>query len=317
MTHFSSRFALSILVATLALILTACGNKSSKNAATQVAAQVDSEEITVYQINQSLSRARTNNVTPEAVKAISREVLEKLIDQQLAVNKAKETKLDRSPEVISQLEAARLEILARAYVQKIAGTVTKPTPDELKKYYAEHAQLFAERRVYNIQEIVVPAAAGVVKDLQDFAVSAQPIENAAAWLKSKDIKFGGGSATRAAEQIPLELLTKIHTLKDGQSLLIQSPQNVTLLRVVASKQVPVDEAAALPSIEQFLTNQRANEAVNANIKLLRSNAKIAYLGEFSKDVGMGPEPIAAPPVTAASADEKAQSSLEKGFAGLK
>jgi EpsD family peptidyl-prolyl cis-trans isomerase len=317
MNHLPSRFALSILAATLALGLTACGNKSDKKVATQVAAQVDAEEISVHQINQALSRTKTANVTPEAVKAMSRDVLEKLIDQQLAVNQAKETKLDRTPEVISQLEAARLDILARAYVQKIAGALTKPTPEEVKKYYAEHPQLFAERRVYNIQEIVVPAAAGVAKDLQGFATSGQPIEAAAAWLTSKDIKFGGGAATRAAEQIPLDLLSKIHTLKDGQSLMIQSPQNVTLLRLASSKQAPVAEAAALPSIEQFLTNQRASEAVTANIKLLRSKAKIAYQGEFTKEAGATPEPVAPAPVAAASAEAKAQVNLEKGVAGLK
>jgi EpsD family peptidyl-prolyl cis-trans isomerase len=317
MTHLSSKFALSVLAATLTLGLPACGNKSDKKVATQVAVQVDSEEISVHQINQALSRTKAANVTPESIKAMSREVLEKLIDQQLAVNQAKESKLDRSPEVVTQLEAARLEILARAYIQKIAGALAKPTPEELKKYYADHPQLFAERRVFNIQEIAVPAAAGVTKDLQAFADSGQAMESVAAWLKGKDIKFGGGSATRPAEQIPMELLTKIHLLKDGQSLLLQTPQNITLMRVASSKQVPVAEAAALPSIEQFLSNQRTNEAITANIKLLRDKAKIVYQGEFAKDAAATPAPVAPPPVSAASTGDKEKSTIEKGIAGLK
>ncbi len=317
MTYSKHRYALSALAVTFAFGLVACGDKGDKKAPTQVAAQVDSEEISVYQINEALSRAKPANTSPEAVKAMSREVLEKLIDQQLAVNQAKETKLDRSPEVISQLEASRRDILARAYVQKIASALAKPTPEELKKYYAEHPQLFSERRVYNIQEIVVPASADVVKDLQTFASANQSMEDTAKWLKSKDIKFGGGSATRAAEQIPLELLTKLHPLKDGQSLLVQSPQNVTLIRIASSQTAPVAEAVALRSIEQFLTNQRASEAVAANIKLLRSNAKVAYMGEFAKDAAAAPVAVAAPPVTAASAEANAQSSIEKGVAGLK
>ncbi len=320
-SHSKHRYALSALAATLAFGLVACGDKADKKVATQVAAQVDSEEISVYQINEALSRAKPANVTPEAVKAMSREVLEKLIDQQLAVTQAKETKLDRTPEVISQLEASRRDILARAYVQKIAGGLSKPTPEELKKYYAEHPQLFSERRVYNIQEIVVPASADVIKELQTFASANQSMEDTAKWLKSKDIKFGGGSATRSAEQIPLELLTKLHPLKDGQSLLVQSPQNVTLIRIASSQTAPVAEAVALRSIEQFLTNQRASEAVAANIKLLRSNAKVTYMGEFAKDPAEAPVAVAAPPATAtdsaASADAKAQNSIEKGVAGLK
>jgi phosphate transport system substrate-binding protein len=45
--------------------------------------------------------------------------------------------------------------------------------------------------------------------------AAKPMEEIANWLKGKDIKFNGGSATRPAEQIPLDLLPKVHALKDG------------------------------------------------------------------------------------------------------
>lgn len=317
MASSKSRFAVSILSAALALGLSACGDKDDKKVATQVAAKVGSEEISVHQINQVLSRTNTAGASPEAVKTMSREVLEKLVDQQLAVEQATETKLNRSPEVVSQLEASRRDILARAYMQKIAAALSKPTPEEIKKYYVEHPQLFAERRVFNVQEIVVPVAAGVTEQLRGYASSGKPIEEVAAWLKGKDIKFGGGSATRAAEQIPLELLAQIHTLKDGQSLVIQAPQAVTLLRVASSQLSPVAEAAALPRIEQFLTNQRASEAVAANIKLLRTNAKITYMGEFAKDAGATPAPVAPTPVPAASAADKVKNSIEKGVAGLK
>lgn len=319
MISTNSRFTLSVLAATLALALSACGSKDDSKVATQVAAKVGSEEISVHQINQVLGRSNTSGASPEAVKAMSRDILEKLIDQQIAVDQATEAKLNRSPDVVSQLEASRREILARAYIQKVVGGISKLTPEDVKKYYVDHPQLFAERRIFNVQEIVVPVAPGIVEQLRSFSEAGKPIEESAAWLKSKDIKFGGGSATRAAEQIPLELLAQVHTLKDGQSLVIQSPQSVTLLRVASSQLTPVPEAAALPRIEQFLTNQRAGEAVAANIKLLRGNTKIAYLGEFSKDESTTPAAVAAAPVASASAsaEDKAKNSLEKGIAGLK
>lgn len=319
MISTNSRFTLSVLAATLALALSACGSKDDSKVATQVAAKVGSEEISVHQINQVLGRSNTSGASPEAVKTMSRDILEKLIDQQIAVDQATEAKLNRSPDVVSQLEASRREILARAYIQKVVGGISKPTPEDVKKYYIDHPQLFAERRIFNVQEIVVPLAPGIVEQLRSFSAAGKPIEESAAWLKSKDIKFGGGSATRAAEQIPLELLAQVHTLKDGQSLVIQSSQSVTLLRVASSQLTPVPEAAALPRIEQFLTNQRAGEAVTANIKLLRGNTKIAYLGEFSKDESTTAAAVAPAPVASASAsaEDKTKNSIEKGIAGLK
>jgi len=311
-------FMQAILSAALVLGLTACGNKDDKKAATQVAAKVGSEEISVHQINQVLSRSSSAGASPAAVQAMSREVLEKLIDQQLAVEQATDDKLHRSPEVVAQIEAARRDILARAYMQKVAANVPKPNAQEVKKYYAEHPALFSERRIFNVQEIVVPTAPGLADQLRARVAAGKPIVEVANWLKSKDIKFDGGSATRAAEQIPLERLAQIHALKDGQSIVLESPQTITLVRVASSQSSPVAEAAALSRIEQFLSNQRASAAVSAKIKELRVATKVTYMGEFAKASGTAavPPPVAPEPVPSFSAPDNA-AAIEKGVAGLK
>ncbi len=312
----NTRFTATLLAAAVALALVACGDKEAKKVATQVAAKVGSEEISVHQINQLLSRANTNGASPEAVQAMGKEVLEKLIDQQLAVDQATENKLHRSPEVVAQIEAARRDILARAYIQQISAGIAKPTSDDTKKYFADHPQLFSERRIFNVQEIVAPNAPGVADLLKSYTSGGKSLDDIAAALKAKNVQFNGGSATRAAEQIPLDVLPKIHALKDGQSTVIEAPQAITVVRVVSSQASPVAEAAALPRIEQFLTNQRAGEAVAANIKQLRSTTKITYMGEFEKGAAATSAP-GAPGSDAASTDEKTKSAIEKGVSGLK
>ena len=142
------RLCLVPLIFALA-IAAGCGKSDDKKAATQVAAKVNSDEITVHQINNVLARAP--NVTPEVAERAKREILDKLIDQQLAQQQAIEKKLDRSPNVLQVLEAAKTEILARAYLEQIAAAQPKPTPEEAKKYYAEHPELFARRRVFNLE----------------------------------------------------------------------------------------------------------------------------------------------------------------------
>jgi len=320
MNTLPKHLSITLTALLIAASLTACGDKAEKKTATQVAAKVGSEEISVHQINQVLSRTNTANATPETAKAMSREVLEKLIDQQLAVDQATEEKLNRTPEVVTQLEAARREILARAYLQKIAAAQPKPTPEELKKYLVEHPALFAERRVFNVQEIIVPKAPGVADQLRAHAAAGKTIEEAAEMLKSQGIKFQGGSATRAAEQIPLDLLPKIHALKDGQSLVLEAPRAVTLLRLASSQSMPIPEAAALPRIEQFISNQRATEAVAARIKHLRESSKIEYLGEFTAPgtapASAAPDAPASSTVAPANAD-LTPSVIDKGVAGIK
>ncbi len=309
-----------VLALSLTLGLAACGDKAGKKPATQVAAKVNSEEISVHQINFVLGRSGAGAVTPEQAPKVRREILGKLVDQQLAVEQAVAKKLDRSPDVVMAIEAARRDILARAYVDQLASAVAKPTPEEAKKYFTEHPQLFAERRVYNIQELVLPTAPGMAAQLNTMLGAGKPMEEIASWLKGKDIKFTGGSATRPAEQIPLELLPKIHALKDGQGLVIETPKSTTVMRLAASQSAPVAEDVALPRIQQYLGNQRAGEAAASEFKQLKAKAKIAYLGEFEGMDAEAPvaEPAKAAPVAADATEKpKGDASLEKGVAGLK
>jgi EpsD family peptidyl-prolyl cis-trans isomerase len=300
--------------------LPACSKKDGSAAATQVAAKVGSEEITVYQINQVLQRTNVGNASPEAAQVLSRQVLEKLIDQQLAVDQAMEAKLHRSPDVVAQIEGAKRDILARAYVQQLTSGLPKPSTEDIKAYYSAHPQLFAERRIFNLQEIVLPAQPGMADQLRALATPGRTPEDIAADLKSKGINFNGGAATRAAEQLPLELLSKIHKLNDGQSTIIESPQTITYLRLVSSKSEPVAEATALPRIEQFLANQRATEAIAAKVKQLRAATTITYEGEFAKPATPAAAAAAAAPAaeaTVAPAADAAKTAIDKGVAGLK
>jgi hypothetical protein len=219
------------------------------------------------------------------------------------------------------IENARREILARAYVEQIAAAMDKPTVDDAKKYYAEHPQLFAERRIYNIQEIVLPATPGIANELRELLNAGKSMEDIANWLKGKGIKFAGGSATRPAEQIPLELLPKIHPLKVGQGLLMEGPQSITVMRLAASQSVPISEDVALPRIQQFLGNQRTAEAAKQELKALKAKAKITYMGEFSDTGGSATSQAATVPTAAPAADAVASktvdTAVEKGVAGLK
>jgi EpsD family peptidyl-prolyl cis-trans isomerase len=322
MQYAHKKMKYPILVTVLAFGLVACNSKEAEKPVGQIAAKVNNGEISVHQINYVLSRTPSAVNTSEAVPKLRREILSRLIDQELAVEQAVERKLDRSPDILMAIENAKREILARAYVEQIASGLPKPTVEEAKKYYAEHPQLFAERRIYNIQEIVIPATNQVTDQLREMLEAGKPMEDIANWLKSKDIKFAAGSATRPAEQIPLELLPKIHPLKTGQGLILQSPQSITVMRLAASQSVPVSEDVALPRIQQFLGNQRASEAAKEEFKALKAKAKITYMGEFADtntSTAAQPTPV---PATARTTDANVQKSdaeiaVEKGVAGLK
>jgi EpsD family peptidyl-prolyl cis-trans isomerase len=313
-----------LLISLVSLGIAGCGGKDAEKPkpATQIAAKVNSGEISVHQLNYMLTRtAGAAGASPEMAPKIRREVLDRLVDQELAVEQAIDKKLDRSPEVLLAIENARREILARAYVEQLTAAAPKPTTEEAKKYYAENPQLFSERRIYNIQEIVLPATPGIASDLRGMLDGGKSMEEIANSLKGKGIKFAAGGATRSAEQIPLELLPKIHPLKAGQSLILEGPQAITVMRLAGVQSAPVSEDVALPRIQQFLGNQRAAEIAKQEFKALKANAKITFMGEFAGSDA--PQAAATPSVPDAKDSSMAtrassgSSAVERGVAGLK
>ncbi|HEV6967964.1 EpsD family peptidyl-prolyl cis-trans isomerase [Roseateles sp.] len=321
-----SRAPLLAVLAAAALLAACGGDKGDK--ASQTAAKVNKEEITVHQINFVLQRQP--GLKPEQAEAASRQVLERLIDQELAVQKAQEQKLDRDPRVVQQIEAAKREIIARAYVDRVGETVSKPTNEEIAKYYAEKPALFKDRRIYSLQELQIEAKPDQFEAIRAKLSAAKTVNEFAEALKAADFRFSGNQAVRAAEQLPLASLDAIAKMKDGDSVISPNPNGLTVLFLVGSRSQPVDEARARPAIEAFLLNQRKAEAVQKDLKALRESSKIEYVGKFAEPAPAAasapaaiestapsaPAPAAAPPAPAPAASGLDPASISKGM-GLK
>lgn len=311
------RATLLAIVAAATLLAACGGDKGDK--ASQTAAKVNKEEITVHQINFVLQRQP--GLKPEQAEAASRQVLERLIDQELAVQKAQEQKLDRDPRVVQQIEAAKREIIARAYVERIGESVSKPSNEEIAAYYNEKPALFKERRIYSLQELQIEAKPEQFDGIRAKLAASKSLNEFAEYLKSNDIRFAGNQAVRAAEQLPLANLDNIAKMKDGDSMISQAPNGLAVLFLVGSRSQPVDEVRARPAIEAFLLNQRKGEAAQKDIKALRESSKIEYVGKFAQPApaGASAPTVAAPaasdvPTPAASGLDAA--SINKGM-GLK
>lgn len=288
-------------------LIAGCGQEDQGRTTSQVAAKVNGDEITIHQINHMLARS---SVPPESADAARRQMLERLIDQQLAKQQALERKLDRTPAVLQSMEAARDEILARAYREQLVASVPPPSDEEVRKYYAEHPALFAQRRLFGLEEISVTLSDPAAAELKSFAGQGRDLREIAGWLRSRKATFTENRGVRAAEQLPLDWLPHMQGMKDGDTRLFEGAQRLYAVRLAATQPAPIDEAAARPRIRQFLSNRRFSEAVAKDAGHLREKSNIDYLGEFAD--------LAASKRAAVPPDEPAQdASIEKGLRGLR
>lgn len=305
-----------IAAASAAVLLAAgCGEKKDTKAASQTAAKVNKEEITVHQINFVLQQQR--GLRPEQADTASKQILERLIDQELAVQKAVDQKMDRDPRVVQQIEAAKREIIARAYVDKLGETASKPTPDEVRKYYDEKPALFKERRIYSLQELAIEAKPEQIDGLRAKLAEAKNINEFVEYLKANEFKFAGNQAVRAAEQLPLSSVDNFARMQDGQAVLTPSPTGAQVIVLANSRSQPVTLEQATPAIEQFLLNDRKRKLVEENVKQMRGSAQIEYVGKFAEGAASAPAAPPAPaPAPAPAASGLDASSISKGM-GLK
>lgn len=302
-----SRVALALVAA--CAVLAGCGDRQER--ASQTAAKVNKDEITVHQINFALQQQR---VRPEQSDAAARQVLERLIDQQLALQKADDLKLDRDPRVVQMLEAARREILARAYFDRIGEGAAKPTAEEIHAYFEAKPALFRERRVYNLQEILIDAPADQEAALRQRLAQSADVAAFVDYLKTQGIRYTGNQVVRGAEQLPLAAVDRIAAMKDGEAMLSSTPAGLQVLVVVGSRPQPVSEDQARAAIEQFILNDRRRQIVESDLKTLRETAAIEYVGRFAAAAASAP--VAAAASAATKPEGLADADVGKGL-GLK
>ena len=259
------------LVLVAAAGLSACGSKEKK--AGQALGRVNGEEITVLQLNDELKRA---GAKADQQEAATKQLLESLIDRQLVAAEAMRNKIDRTPEVMQAIEHAKAQIITQAYLKSIVAKIAKPSTAEIDDYFQKHPEYFSQRKQFDIQQLAI-ATRDFSSELKSAVESAKTLDEVAAWLDKHNVRYARGQLTRSSADLPEQMVAKLKEMKRGQLFIVNEGENSMINSIVNIKDSPVSAKNAAPQIEQYLINRKTREAADAEIKHLRSSAKIEYL----------------------------------------
>jgi EpsD family peptidyl-prolyl cis-trans isomerase len=254
---------------TLLAALAACsGNRGGDKS--QVVARVNGADITVSQLRTSLLAKGETQPTAQAAQ----QALDGLINEQLLVDAALANKLDRDPTVVQALEAARRQLLARAYMERSVFPKQEITAVEQTAYYKGNSALFAHRRVYQLTTFVTPMEQVPAAIVTDLAKATTP-DAIAEVLSAHQIVFETQNLTRAAEQLPLEQLPQFAAAGVGDVVITQQGGRSTLTLIAGVQEAPLGFDSAQPIIQQYLENVRNAKALDAHLKQVRASASIS------------------------------------------
>ena len=315
-------FALTALMLFVILLLAACDKKSADGSGEaklgQSIVRVNDDEITIHQLNLEMQRA---NIQPAQQEVAGKQIAKSLVDRQILVQEAVKSKLDRNPNVMQAIESAKAQILAQAYLESKLPAAA-PTEAEVVAYRTQHPEIFANRKVYVMDEASFVVDAANTQSVQALSQVAKTVEDVTAWLDSHQIKYSRNTAAHAAETVPAELLEKFGKMVVGDLIFINGNGRTLVGRMVEIKDMPISETDAKPLVERILTNEKRKKSAENEMAKLRSVAKIEYLNKkFEPSTETKSATTASPDSTVKPTVQPAPSaaqdkSLEKGLSGL-
>jgi EpsD family peptidyl-prolyl cis-trans isomerase len=259
----------ALLILILGLAAAGCERAAADRAASQLVARVNGVEISARE----LRAAGAANVS---------QAVEKVIDRELLVQKAVEAGLERDPQVAAEIDNARRELLAQAYVERAARARAAPSREEVRAFYAENPALFAERRVYRTRELAVSANPEMIDVLRAEVARAADLDEVAAWLKSRNARYSIATQTQGAEEIPLAFLPQLARMGPGELAVFATPLGVNVIQLVYSESAPLAYEQASPLIENFLAGRKRLAVAQDEVKRLRETARIEYVAQFKQ-----------------------------------
>jgi len=260
-----------------AMVLAGC-NGGAAPADSQMAVLIDKGGVSAHQVQAVLESNR--QLRAEDPKVAVHRAVDILVDQELAAQAARKDGMDTDPRVVQSIEVAKREVLARFYQDQITAKAPRPSDAAIEAYYKANPALFAERKLYTLQETQVEASRTQVDEWVKAARSAADIDSA---VKASGARSQSRLVLQAAEDLPLVLLARVASLAPGQSVAVASPAApMRIFTVLRTQDAPADLAASREAISAFLFTEQKRELANVAMKSLRERASIQYVGEFAR-----------------------------------
>jgi len=264
--------------ALLCLAVAGCGdNKQGDPAA---AAIVNGETLSAAELKMKLSQY--DHLPAERKSAVAGTLLKSMVDMELLRQAAIKDKLDADEVIRARIDSSTRMILAEAYMSKQGAAIAKPTESEIKAYFDQHSELYSDRKVFEMEELMIKVRQEDAAEVKEKLGDGKNYNDFVAWLVQTKIPNNSQPVSAAAEDMPADILDKLKNVAAGDVITLEEKDQLSVIRVNAVHSQPMTLEQAKPAIEEKLYRQRRTDGMDSLLKQLRDKAKIEYVAPYSE-----------------------------------
>jgi EpsD family peptidyl-prolyl cis-trans isomerase len=263
------------LTVVLSVILAACGEKKT---AGHAAVKINGETISVAELERQMEESGQSPAS-----GITGQMMKSMIDKELLRQAAIKDKVDTDERVRASLALANRMILASAYMHKQIQGIGKPTEAEVSGYFNQHPEFFAERKLYDVQEVAIKGKPANAAEIKAKVAGGTNLKDFLRWLDEKKIPYTNQQFSVASDQMRDVVAKKLGDARIGQAVTLDDPNQIAALFINAAQVQPVTLAQASPMIMKRIFNTKMSEGMENKIKQLREQAKIEYVAPFTEN----------------------------------
>lgn len=242
------------LVLAVGVSLAGCKDKAPTG---QVVAKVGNDEITVQELQLELNGFTAADAKTR--KLAEQRALQGIIQRKLIAKAAANAGVDKAPAYA--IEKARVEdnLMVQAWQKALVDAVPNPGPEQVKQYIAQHPELFANHKVFIVDQIRMPPTNDpkLLADLKPL----NTLEDIARLLSQRGIRFETGRATIDSLALGSQIVTQVEKLPAGEIFVIPAGNLMIANKIVDSRVIPVPDKAAEDIATRSIKQTQAQETV--------------------------------------------------------
>jgi len=110
----------------------------------------------------------------------------------------------------------------------------------------------------------------------------------------------------------MDVLPRVFEMREGQIAMIPTSRGASVVQLLQAQEASLSEQQAAPIIERYLHSRKQLAVAQAEVRRLREQARIEYVGEFD-----APRAQPASSTTSRGSVDDRDESIRKGLAGLR